>query len=410
MTGHWEFTFGEDQFLNNLSKFNGEFVANNVFLNDEAIFNDIKAYNDENHYQKPYTIRQVNGRNIAIIGQAFPYTPIANPSRLVPNLTFGIREQELQITIDKVKDKYKPDLIVVLSHNGIDVDKKLASRVSGIDIILGGHTHDAVPKAIEVKNKSGVTLVANSGCNGKFISVMDIKFTGKSYIYKYKLMPILSNEIKPSIEMKKFIARISEPYQSQLDETVGYASETLYRRSNFNGTFDDLLCDSMNNVLDTQLSLSPGFRWGATLLPNQRITMNDIYNHTAITYPNTYTREMNGETIKNILEDVADNIFNEDPYLQQGGDMVRTRGIKYSINPRKTINNRISNLRLNNDIAIKPNKLYRVSGWASVNNIEKGRPIWNIVTDYLKSIEQYKVDNTKKIDVIGQKDNMGIDI
>ena len=262
MTGHWEFTFGEDQFLNNLSKFNGEFVANNVFLNDEAIFNDIKAYNDENHYQKPYTIRQVNGRNIAIIGQAFPYTPIANPSRLVPNLTFGIREQELQITIDKVKDKYKPDLIVVLSHNGIDVDKKLASRVSGIDIILGGHTHDAVPKAIEVKNKSGVTLVANSGCNGKFISVMDIKFTGKSYIYKYKLMPILSNEIKPSIEMKKFIARISEPYQSQLDETVGYASETLYRRSNFNGTFDDLLCDSMNNVLDTQLSLSPGFRWG----------------------------------------------------------------------------------------------------------------------------------------------------
>ena len=410
MTGHWEFTFGEDQFLKNLSKFDGEFVANNVFLNDEAIFNDIEAYNDENHYQKPYTIREVNGRNIAIIGQAFPYTPIANPSRLVPNLTFGIREQELQTTLDKVKEKYKPDLVVVLSHNGIDVDKKLASRVSGIDIIFGGHTHDAIPRAIEIENNSGVTLVANSGCNGKFISLMDIKFSGKSYRYEYKLIPILSNEITPDKDMKRFITKISAPHKAKLDQTIGYASDTLYRRSNFNGTFDDLLCDSMNNVLDTQLSLSPGFRWGATLLPNQRITLNDIYNHTAITYPNTYVREMTGETIKNILEDVADNIFNVDPYLQQGGDMVRTRGIKYTIDPKKTINNRISNLRLNNDLPIKSNSKYKVSGWASVNNIEEGKPIWEITTEYLKSIERYEVDNTENINVIGEKDNMGIDI
>ena len=410
MTGHWEFTFGEDQFLKNLSKFDGEFVANNVFLNDEAIFNDIEAYNDENHYQKPYTIREVNGRNIAIIGQAFPYTPIANPSRLVPNLTFGIREQELQTTLDKVKEKYKPDLVVVLSHNGIDVDKKLASRVSGIDIIFGGHTHDAIPKAIEIENNSGVTLVANSGCNGKFISLMDIKFSGKSYRYEYKLIPILSNEIAPDKDMKRFITKLSAPHKAKLDQTIGYASDTLYRRSNFNGTFDDLLCDSMNNVLDTQLSLSPGFRWGSTLLPNQRITLNDIYNHTAITYPNTYVREMTGETIKNILEDVADNIFNADPYLQQGGDMVRTRGIKYTIDPKKTINNRISNLRLNNDLPIKSNSKYKVSGWASVNNIEEGKPIWEITTEYLKSIERYEVDNTENISVIGEKDNMGIDI
>lgn len=410
MTGHWEFTFGEEQFLNNLSKFNGEFVANNVFLNDEAIFNDIQAYNDENHYQKPYTVREINGRQIAIIGQAFPYTPIANPARLVPNLTFGIREQELQTTLDKIKEKHKPDLVVVLSHNGVDVDKKLASRVTGIDVILGGHTHDAVPNIIEVKNNSGVTHVANSGCNGKFISVMDIKFSGKSYTYKYNLIPILSTQITPNKDMERYINKITRPYKAELSETVGYASETLYRRSNFNGTFDDLLCDSMNNVLDTQLSLSPGFRWGATLLPNQSISMEDIYNHTAITYPNTYVREMSGETIKNILEDVADNIFNVDPYLQQGGDMVRTRGIKYSIDPKQTMNNRISNLRLNNNLAIKPNKMYKVSGWASVNNIEEGRPIWEIATEYLRAIGRYKVDNTKNISVIGEKDNMGIDI
>ena len=239
---------------------------------------------------------------------------------------------------------------------------------------------------------------------------MDIKFSGKSYTYKYNLIPILSSQIIPNKNMERYISKISAPYKAELSQTVGYASETLYRRSNFNGTFDDLLCDSMNNVLDTQLSLSPGFRWGATLLPNQSITMEDVYNHTAITYPNTYVREMTGETIKNILEDVADNIFNIDPYLQQGGDMVRTRGIKYSIDPKKTINNRISNLRLNNDLPIKSNKMYKVSGWASVNNIEEGRPIWEIATEYLKTIGQYKVENTKNINVIGEKDNIGIDI
>ena len=409
MTGHWEFTFGEDQFIKNIKNFNGEFVANNVFLKDEAIFNDVPSYDDENHYQKPYTIKEVNGKQIAIIGQAFPYTPIANPSRYVSNLTFGIREQELQETVDKVKDKYKPALVVVLSHNGIDVDKKLASRVNGIDIIFGGHTHDAVPKPIIIKNNNGKTLVTNSGCNGKFLSFIDIKFSGKSYTYNYNLLPILSNEVKPNQQMQSFIDSVSNPYKKLLSETIGYADDTLYRRSNFNGTFDDLLCDSMNTVLDSEISLSPGFRWGPSLTPNQPITMSDIYNHTAITYPNTYVRSMTGETIKNVLEDVADNIFNIDPYLQQGGDMVRTRGIKYTINPRNKMNNRIEKLRLNNNIEIKPDKEYKVSGWASVNNIEEGKPIWDITKEYLKAVGTYKVDQSQKIKIINEDGNIGIE-
>ncbi len=408
MTGHWEFTYGEEQFKRNLQSFNGDFVANNVFLSDEAIFNDIPSYDEDGHFQKPYTIKDVKGKKVAIIGQAFPYTPIANPSRFVSNLTFGIREQELQSTVNKIKSKYKPDIIVVLSHNGIDVDKKLASKVEGIDIIFGGHTHDAVPIPIIIKNKSGQTLVTNSGCNGKFVSMMDIKFTSKSYTYKYKLLPILSNEITENINMKRYIKSVSLPYENMLSETIGHADDAMYRRSNFNGTFDDLICDSLNSVYDSQISLSPGFRWGPTLAPNQPITMGDIYDHTAITYPNTYTRYMSGETIKNILEDVADNLFNKDPYLQQGGDMVRTKGIKYTINPKKDMNNRISKLRLNNNIEIKPNKEYKVSGWASVNNIEEGKPIWEITRDYLKSIKTYKVEQSEKIQIADEDDNIGI--
>ena len=209
--------------------------------------------------------------------------------------------------------------------------------------------------------------------------------------------------------MQAFIDKVSKPYNKLLSETIGYADDALYRRSNFNGTFDDLLCDSMNEVLDSEISLSPGFRWGPSLTSNQPITMSDIYNHTAITYPNTYTRYMSGETIKNILEDVADNIFNIDPYLQQGGDMVRTRGIKYSINPSEKMNNRIKKLRLNNDIEIKPNKEYRVSGWASVNNIEEGKPIWDITKEYLKAVGTYKVDQSHKIKIVNEDGNIGIE-
>ncbi len=409
MTGHWEFTFGEEQFQQNIDAFQGEFVANNIFLNDEAIFNDIEAYDDENHFKKPYTVKTVNDRRIAVIGQAFPYTPIANPSRYVKNLTFGIREQELQDTVNKVKNTESPDLIVLLSHNGIDVDKKMANRVSGIDIILGGHTHDAMPEPVIIENSSSQTIVINSGCNGKFVSMIDINFSNKSYTYNYKLIPIISNKIRPDVGMQSYINKISSPYNAMLNTEIGKTDEALFRRSNFNGTFDDLICDSMNNVLNTEISLSPGFRWGPSLTKNQPILMKDIYNHTAITYPNTYVREMTGETIKNILEDVADNIFNTDPYMQQGGDMVRTRGIKYTITPSKSMNNRINNLRLNNDIEILPSKIYKVSGWASVNNVEEGTPIWDVTKTYLTDVGTYNVDKSSQVKIDLENDNIGIE-
>lgn len=409
MTGHWEFTFGENQFLKNLKKFSGDFVAQNIMLNEEAIFSGMEPIDDESHFQKPYIIKVINGNKIAVIGQAFPYTPIANPRRFVPNLTFGIKENELQSLILKIKNKEKPSLVVLLSHNGLDVDKKLAKRVSGIDIILGGHTHDPVPLPIIVDNKNSSTLVINSGCNGKFVSVLDLKIKKSSFDYNYKLLPILSNRIRPSQKMNEVINSLEKPHFNLLNEEIGESNVDLYRRGNFNGTFDNLLCDSMLEVLDSGICLSPGFRWGPTVLAGEKIKMKDIFNQTAITYPNVYSRYMTGETIKNILEDVADNIFNPDPYLQQGGDMVRTKGLSYTITPRKKIGYRISNIFTSNGKRLQASKKYKVSGWASVNSKESGKPIWEVTKEYLKSIKYYDA-NTKNIPKINfENDNLGIE-
>ena len=409
MTGHWEFTFGEEIFLENLKKFNGDFVAQNISLTEEAIFDGLEAVDDNNHFQKPYVIKTINGLRVAVIGQAFPYTPIANPQRLIPNLTFGIRDSELQELINHIKNKEKPSLIVMLSHNGVDVDKKMASKVSGIDIILGGHTHDVLPKPVIVKNNSNSTLVFNSGCNGKFISMLDLNVRGNSFSYKYKLLPVLSNQIKPSPKMSRLIDSLNEPHKDHLDQIIGKSSLDLYRRGNFNGSFDNLICDSLTHVLDTEISLSPGFRWGPTVLANDDIKMSDIYNHTAITYPNVYRREMTGENIKNILEDVADNIFNPDPYLQQGGDMVRTTGLSYEISPKNKMNNRITNIRTKDGKLLKNNKKYTVSGWASVNSIESGKPIWDITKEYLSDIKYYDLDKVKQPRILQEDDNFGLE-
>ena len=409
MTGHWEFTFGEEIFLENLKKFNGDFVAQNISLTEEAIFDGLEAVDDNNHFQKPYVIKTINGLRVAVIGQAFPYTPIANPQRLIPNLTFGIRDSELQELINHIKNKEKPSLIVMLSHNGVDVDKKMASKVSGIDIILGGHTHDVLPKPVIVKNNSNSTLVFNSGCNGKFISMLDLNVRGNSFSYKYKLLPVLSNQIKPSPKMSRLIDSLNEPHKDHLDQIIGKSSLDLYRRGNFNGSFDNLICDSLTHVLDTEISLSPGFRWGPTVLANDDIKMSDIYNHTAITYPNVYRREMTGENIKNILEDVADNIFNPDPYLQQGGDMVRTTGLSYEISPKNKMNNRITNIRTKDGKLLKNNKKYTVSGWASVNAIESGKPIWDITKEYLSDIKYYDLDKVKQPRILQEDDNFGLE-
>ena len=409
MTGHWEFTFGEEIFLENLKKFNGDFVAQNISLTEEAIFDGLEAVDDDNHFQKPYVIKTINGLRVAVIGQAFPYTPIANPQRLIPNLTFGIRDSELQELINHIKNKEKPSLIIMLSHNGVDVDKKMASKVSGIDIILGGHTHDVLPKPVIVKNNSNSTLVFNSGCNGKFISMLDLNVRGNSFSYKYKLLPVLSNQIKPSPKMSRLIDSLNEPHKDHLDQIIGKSSLDLYRRGNFNGSFDNLICDSLTHVLDTEISLSPGFRWGPTVLANDDIKMSDIYNHTAITYPNVYRREMTGENIKNILEDVADNIFNPDPYLQQGGDMVRTTGLSYEISPKNKMNNRITNIRTKDGKLLKNNKKYTVSGWASVNAIESGKPIWDITKEYLSDIKYYDLDKVKQPRILQEDDNFGLE-
>ena len=361
------------------------------------------------HFQKPYVLKIINGVKVAVIGQAFPYTPIANPRRFVPNLTFGIRDTELQTLIVKIKEKDKPSLIILLSHNGVDVDKKMASKVSGIDIILGGHTHDVLPKPIIISNNSSKTIILNSGCNGKFISVLDLQVNKSSFEYKYKLLPIMSSQIKPSNVMNKFINKTKKPHLKHLNKILGKSNIDLYRRGNFNGTFDKLLCDSMINILDSEICFSPGFRWGSTVLAGENILMSDIYNHTAITYPNVYKREMSGETIKNILEDVADNIFNPDPYLQQGGDMVRTSGLTYEITPKNKINKRISNIQTSNGKLLIPNKNYVVSGWASVNSEESGKPIWEIASNYLSSVKNYDLSDIKQPKVRFENDNFGIE-
>ena len=409
MTGHWEFTFGEKIFLENLKIFNGDFVAQNISLTEEALFEGLEPADEDNHFQKPYVIKLINGSRVAVIGQSFPYTPIANPKRFIPNLTFGIKDSELQELVNHIKNKEDPSIIVLLSHNGVDVDKKMASKVSGIDIILGGHTHDVLPKPIIVKNISNSTLILNSGCNGKFVSVLDLKIKGKSFSYKYKLLPVLSNQIKPSSEMDFLINNFKDPHRGHLDEVIGKSNIDLYRRGNFNGSFDNLVCDSMTNVLDSEISLSPGFRWGPTILANDDIKMSDIYSHTAITYPNVYRRELSGRDIKNILEDVADNIFNPDPYLQQGGDMVRTTGLSYEISPKNNINQRITNIRTNNGKPLNYNKKYVVTGWASVNSEEDGEPIWDITRQYLSDIKYYDLTEVTQPKILQEGDNFGIE-
>ena len=408
MTGHWEFTYGQSQFIKNIKKFKGEFVAHNISLTEEAQFDGEEAYDDFGHFQKPYTIKKISNHRIAIIGQAFPYTPIANPGRFVNNLTFGIRENELQELVNRINQNDKPDIIVLLSHNGVDVDKKLASRVKGIDIILGGHTHDVIPKPIEIINERHRTIIINSGCSGKFLSVLDLDIHSKnSFDYRYNLLPIFSNKIQPSGNMTRFIQKKTKPFERTLNEVIGYSNHELYRRGTFTGSFDSLLCKSLNSVMGSEISLSPGFRWGTSLPKNTDIKMSDIYNQTAITYPNTYRRELNGSTLKNILEDVADNIFNPDPYMQQGGDMVRTAGLIYDIIPKNIIGKRISNLRLSNGNLIDPNKNYVISGWASVNQIETGKPIWEIAREYLQNNKIYSSQDNEKPRILGESDNLG---
>jgi len=397
MTAHWEFTYGAERVSQIIDKsLHGkmDFLAQNVIDNEweEPVF-------------KPYTIREMNGTKVAVIGQAFPYTPIANPRYMVPDWSFGIRDDKLQEIVDRVYSK-GAQVVILLSHNGMDVDYKLASRVKGIHAILGGHTHDAVPGTLPVKNPSGeTTLVINSGSNGKFLALLDLDIrNGKVKGHQFHMLPVFSNLLKADAEMRDHINIVRKPFLNKLTEKLAISDNLLYRRGNFNGTFDQVILDALMAVNDAEISFSPGFRWGISKLPGEAITFEDVMSQTAITYPGTTINHFTGKQIKEILEDVADNLFNKDPYYQQGGDMVRVGGLKYSIEPTETIGKRITDMTLNGKL-LDPNKKYKVAGWASVRQQpEKVTPIWDVVASYLRDKKTIKVTelNEPKVKNLGK--------
>ena len=398
MTGHWEFTLGADRVM--------EILENELDGHIDFIAHNVKDMDFGDPVFASHTLREINGVPVAIIGQAFPYTPIANPSHFTSGWTFGIQERELQEKVDEVRTA-GARVVVLLSHNGADTDLKLASRVSGIDAILGGHTHDAIPEAIEVANPGGVTLVTNAGSNGKFVGVLDFDVRDdKIRDWSYRLLPVFANLLPPDAEMAALIGLIRAPFQAQLSEPLAQTDALLYRRGNFNGSFDQLICDALMAELDAPISLSPGFRWGTTLLPGSVITMEDLMAQVAITYPSVTLTEMSGEFLKRVLEDVADNLFHPDPYYQQGGDMVRVGGLSYDMAPLADAGTRISNLMLNG-APIEAGKSYKVAGWASMQP-QDGEPIWDVVARWLRSEGNIRGVNPNQPELSGLTDNQGL--
>lgn len=409
MTGHWEFTYGEQTLRDNLEHFKGEFLAQNVFLTEEAAFNDAAAFDKATgRVFKPSMIKEIGGHRVAIVGQAFPYVPVAHPKRFTPDWTFGIREEELQKHVDALRGADKVDAVILLSHNGMDVDLKLASRVTGIDVILGGHTHDAVPQPIAVKNAGGTTLVTNAGSNGKFLAVLDLAIAkGKVSDVHYHLLPVYSELLKPDQAMAELIGRLRAPHVTDWSAKIATPDRLFYRRGNFSGPVDELICTALRTELDTEIALSPGFRWGVTALSGQPLTMEDLLAETAITYPETYVQEMTGAQIKDVLEDICDNLFNPDPYYQQGGDMVRAAGLSYTCTPTAAIGSRISELKLKGGKTLSARRRYKVAGWASVND-QQGAPVWDVVGRYLRSGRMFQEQLGSGVTLRGVEDNPGI--
>ena len=410
MTGHWEFTYLEDEIRANLERFQGEFVAQNVKVSEDALFEGAEAFDeDSGHAFKPHTIREMKGFRVAVIGQSFHYTPIANPARFIPNWTFGIRDGEMQELVNQVRADHQPHAVIVLSHNGMDVDIKMAEVVSGIDVIFGGHTHDAVPAPVAVNNAGGTTLVTNAGSNGKFLGVMDLELSEQGVKgYRYRLLPVFANLLDADSGMTQLITEIRAPYATQLNEELAVADELLYRRGNFNGTFDQVICDALRLQLNAQISLSPGFRWGTTVLPGDAITFDNVMDQTAITYPETYVRPMTGAEIKLILEDVCDNLFNADPFYQQGGDMVRVGGLDYVVNPMAEIGSRISEMRLDDGSVVEAGKSYLVAGWATVGSQSIGPHIYDVVADYLRDQKTIRIQKLNSPVIRGIGSNPGL--
>lgn len=381
MTGHWEFTYGQEQVLKNIAAFNGDFVAQNISFSEEAQF---AAGIESDLVFKPFIIKDLKNARVAIIGQAFPFTPIANPKYFVPDWTFGLQTQRLQTLINAIQREKIADVIVLLSHNGLDVDVKLAAQITGLDVILGGHTHDALPKPLIIKNNTGKTWVTNAGSNGKFLAVVDLNMQkGRLADLRYQLLPVFSRLLPADAQMQALIDATQQPFIEKLRQPLAVAEQLLYRRDTFHGSFDSVLLKALQHAHSAEIAFSPGFRWGTTLLKGETLFVEDLFNHTALTYPNSYVNQLLGAEIKNILEDVADNLFNPDPYYRQGGDMVRVAGLSYRCDPSAKFGQRISACRLANGQLLQAAKRYRVAGWANVNTQATGQPIWDIVADDL---------------------------
>ncbi len=387
MTGHWEFTYGTDRVQELVDALPFAFLGSNIYDNewDEPAFEAWKMF-------------ERGGAKVAVIGQAFPYTPIANPRWMIPGWSFGIREEDIAKHVEEARGE-GAELVVLLSHNGFDVDRKLASRVDGIDVILTGHTHDALPEPVIVND----TLVIASGSNGKFVTRLDLDIRdGALAGYGHRLIPIFSDVITPDPEMTALIDEVRAPYEEDLGRVLGKTESLLYRRGNFNGTFDDLICRALMEERDAQIALSPGFRWGTTLIPGQDITFEDVHNACAMTYPAAYRSSMTGQTLKDILEDVGDNLFNKDPYYQQGGDMVRVGGMGYTIDPDAEIGERISAMTLlATGEAIDPAKEYVVAGWASVNEGTEGPPISEVVENHITRNPVVRLPDNESVRLAG---------
>lgn len=386
MTAHWEFTYGQERVKEAAKDLGFPFLAGNV--RDTTWEEDV--FDGEMMVER-------GGVKIAVVGQAFPYTPIANPRWMIPDWSFGINEERLRRRVEKVKAD-GAELVVLLSHNGFDVDRKLASRIEGIDVILTGHTHDALPEVVKV----GRTLLVASGSHGKFLSRLDLEVKNKQIAsFAYRLIPIFADAIQPDAAMAALVSDIRAPHAAELGRVLGQTESLLYRRGNFAGTFDDLICSALLTERDAEIVLSPGFRWGTSLLPGTAITLEDVYNQTAITYPAVYRNEMTGAFLKEILEDVADNLFNPDPYYQQGGDMVRAGGLGFTLDVRAHMGKRISNMQLlRNGTAIDPSRNYVVAGWASINEATQGPPVWDLVMRHIVAQKTVRVAESRSVTIV----------
>jgi sulfur-oxidizing protein SoxB len=447
MVGHWEFTYKEEETLKNIGFFKGDFLGQNVRIIEDALMDDeyitmTEKYGgnglfgeDEGLPFKPYVIKNVGGHRIAVIGQAFPRTSNANPQKyFFPDWSFDLREDEMSELVADIRENEKPDAIIIISHNGMDVDIKMASRISGIDAIFGGHTHDGMPKPVEVKNAGGVTVVTNAGCSGKYIGVMDLNIKNHKVIgYEYKMLPILSNFIKPDATMVSYIDkmrqtkydknvvearsaemsnnpdRVGKTYDAILTEKLCTTEQTLYRRGNFMGTWDQVLVNSLRQEHNADFAMSAGVRWGTSVPAGHDVTMEDLMTNTSMTYGETYVSELKGSQLKEILEGIAENLFVQDPYLQSGGDMVRMGGMDYTIEPVLDLGQRISNMKDDEGTPIDVNKSYKVSGWAQVSSVGNGRLMWDVAADYLRKQKHLNLTKVNHPTIKGVNNNLGIE-